>query len=86
MTSRWRDLVAEGCTCLVPGQAGISGKPFSLLVSNGQLLEDHTVSRVIPAHALRCFDSFSNETQLLEILNQTDSRDVRVMAPHLSYK
>ena len=86
MTSSWRGLVPEGCTWLVPGKAGISGKPISLLVSYGQLHEEHAVFRLMPAHAVGRFDSFSNETQFLEILTQTSSRDVRVMAPRLPHK
>lgn len=86
MTSRWRDLVAEGYTWLVPGEGGISGKPLSLLVGYRLLHEEHVVLRLIPAHAVGCFDYFSKETQFLVILTQINLRDMHVTAPHLPHK
>lgn len=87
---RWlssrRRLVPEGCTWLAPGKAVILGKSLSLLVSYGLLHEEHAVFSLIPAYAVGCFDSFSNETQFLEILTPTSSRDMHVMAPHLPHK
>jgi len=86
MTNRWRDLVPEGCTWPVPGKAGISGKPLSLLIIYGLLHKKHAILRLVAAHAMGCFDSFSNETQLISILAQTSSRHVHVMRSHLPHK